>query len=105
MALEHKLSLFDRKPFTELLTLWLAIRPDDKTLQEFAMRSPEKWISAMQIIAKLAGFTEKTESAAGDSLTDIAQMSDSQLEDKLKELLGTLSKRSPEFNTSENDRR
>lgn len=81
--LRLRLRQYDRTPFLELLQHWLENSPRTEDIERLVKRSPDKFISALATLAKIAGFTEKTESTVNINM-NISQMSDSQLEDELK---------------------
>lgn len=80
-----QLQNYDRKPFIDLLTEWISACPDPSTVAAFAEKHPDKYISALSNLARIAGFTEKTE-ASVDITVNYRALSDSQLEDKLAEM-------------------
>ena len=84
--LHHQLSQYDRTPFLDLLSEWLQQSPSAEALAEFAERYPDKYVTAMASLARISGYTEKTVSLNLDVTMDLTQLSDSQLEDRLREL-------------------
>ena len=80
------MSQYDRSPFLDLLSEWLQASPSTEALAEFAERYPDKYITAMASLARISGYTEKTVSLNVDMTIDLTQLSDSQLEDRLREL-------------------
>jgi hypothetical protein len=76
---------YDRRPFLDLLAVWMECAPDPEALIDFADAHPDRWASALASIGKLGGFTEKKEIEV-DININVRTMSDSQLEDRLAEL-------------------
>lgn len=83
--LRSQLRLYDRRPFIDMLAIWAECAPDPVDIIAFAERNPEKYIAALQSLGRLAGFTEKKEIDV-DVHVHIRALSDSQLEDKLKQI-------------------
>lgn len=83
--LRAQLQSYDRRPFLELLSEWINSCPDPDRISEFADKHPDKYISAMSSLARIAGFTEKTETLV-DVTVNYRALSDSQLEDRLAQL-------------------
>src|SRR5580765_893069 len=84
--LRSMLQQYDRRPFLDLLAEWLLCSPDPEDIQKFANKYPDRYAGAMRQIAQVAGFTEKKEIDVGVNL-NIHLLSDSQLEDKLKNMM------------------
>jgi hypothetical protein len=84
-----RLKQYDRMPFIELLAGWLECMPSADAISAFAERAPDKYIASLVQIARVAGFTEKTETEVNVNVA-ISKMSDSQIEDKLREVTGRL---------------
>lgn len=84
--LQAQLRLYDRSPFIDLLTEWLAQSPELEDIADLASKDPARWVKAVTEIAKIAGFSEKKEVHVGVHV-DVRQLSDSQLEDRLRQLL------------------
>lgn len=80
--LRMKLRHYDRQPFLDLLQHWIDNSPAAEDIEKLAKRSPDKYVSAITQLARIAGFTEKTE-ATVDVNINVSRMSDSQLEDEL----------------------
>lgn len=80
--LRMKLRHYNRDPFLELLHHWIVNSPSAEDIEKLAKRSPDKYISAITQLARIAGYTEKTE-ATVDVNINVTKMSDSQLEDEL----------------------
>ena len=83
--LRKRLRLYDRQPFIELLAAWLECAPTMEAVHAFAVRSPDKYATAITQIARVAGYTEKTESTHNINV-NVGQMSDSQIEDQLRQM-------------------
>jgi len=74
---------FGRGPFRNALADLLEAKPSVEKLSAFAERFPDRWAQATTIIAKLAGYTEKTEIIGNINIL-IHQMSDSALLQELQ---------------------
>jgi len=83
------LSLYDRRPFLDLLAEWLECSPDPEDIKRFASKYPDRYAGAIRQLAQIGGFTEKREVSV-DVHVNIRTLSDSQLEDRLKQLTGEL---------------
>jgi hypothetical protein len=83
--LRSQLSLYDRRPFIDLLAEWLECTPDPEDIKLFAAKYPDRYAGAIRQLAQIGGFTEKREVSV-DVHVNIRTMSDSQLEDRLKAL-------------------
>lgn len=81
--LNLRLRQYDRTPFLELLQHWLENSPTLADITALAKRSPDRYIAALSSLAKIAGFSEKTESTVNLNM-NIGRMSDSQLADALR---------------------
>lgn len=84
-----KLHRTDRTPFIELLAGWLECAPDMDAVKAFARKSPEKYVLAISQIARLSGYADTTRHEHQHHI-NVNTMSDSMLEDKLRERLGAL---------------
>jgi len=80
----HQLKQYDRTPFHDLLAEFLECAPTADAIQKFANKYPDRWAGAMRQIAQMAGFTEKRELAIN---LNVHEMSDSQLEDMVRNFL------------------
>jgi len=87
--LRAQLSLYDRRPFLDLLAEWLECSPDPEDIKKFASKYPDRYAGAIRQLAQIGGFTEKREVSV-DVHVNIRTLSDSQLEDRLKQLTGEL---------------
>jgi hypothetical protein len=83
--LRMRLRQYDRTPFLDLLAIWLESAPSEDQIKSFARKNPDKWVNSLSQIARTAGFTDKTELTHNINLV-VGQMSDSQLEDRLRAL-------------------
>jgi hypothetical protein len=88
-GIEAKLRNYDRAPFMDLLAEWMHCFPEPDSLKLFADKYPDRYIQAMAHLARIAGYTDKTESSVNVNV-NVRQLSDSQLEDRLKELSANL---------------
>ena len=82
--LTAQLRRYDRTPFLDVLAQMLEHRPTPEALQRFADRDPGRWAAAVTSLARVAGFSERSEVAV-DVTTDLSRLSDSQLEARLRE--------------------
>jgi len=85
--LRARLKQYDRSPFMELLAKFIECVPTEDALRAFARKNPDKWVNAIFAIQRMSGYTEKTETTVNMNLAvAVGRMSDSQLEDKLREM-------------------
>lgn len=85
--LRIRLRQYDRAPFIEVLATFMQCMPSEHAIRAFAQRSPDRYINAIATLQRMAGYTDKTESTLNVNLAvAVGRMSDSQLEDKLREL-------------------
>lgn len=84
-----RLRMYDRTPFLTVLQQFIEHGPTDEAIQRMAEKWPEKWVAAMTQLARISGFTEKTEATLNVNVS-IGNMSDSQLEDDLNRELAEL---------------
>lgn len=87
--LRAALSVYDRRPFIDLLTEWINSAPAPADVAAFATKAPDKYIASLSGLARIAGFTEKTETLI-DINVNYRALSDSQLEDRLSKLTAEL---------------
>jgi len=87
--LRTRLRAYDRTPFLDVLALFLECTPDEASIRAFAERSPEKFVTSLATLGGVAGFTQKTEIHNSVNV-NVSRMSDSQIEDKLDELMAEL---------------
>ena len=91
--LRKKLQLYDRGPFMELLAMFMECTPSRDAIEKFADQYPDRFIGAMAQLSRIAGFTERTESVTLH--LDVSQLSDSQLEDKMREMQARMGNKTP----------
>lgn len=82
--LRTRLQSYDRTPFLDLLAIWMECTPSPQTIMAFADKYPDRWTKAMVDLGRLGGFAEKKEIDVNFA-AKVARMSDSQLEDQLRE--------------------
>lgn len=83
--LRIRLRQYDRGPFLDLLALMLECAPTEADLQRLARSHPDRYINAIGQLARTGGFTDKTEVNHNVNVS-VTQMSDSQIEDRIKQL-------------------
>lgn len=69
----------------ELLENMMGAQPTAKELQKWAARSPDRWAHAIEIFAKLGGFTEKKE-VTHSFIMNLMNMGDAEIQQALVEL-------------------
>lgn len=84
-SIQRALRKYDRTPFIDLLTDWVEHAPSGEALENFANEKPGAYVAAMRQLAHLAGYIETTHIDLTASI-DVNRMSDSQLEDRFREL-------------------
>lgn len=87
--IRDKLRRWDRSPFMDLLGAWIECAPTPEALTAFSDRFPDRYATSLLALSKIAGFAERKELTAdisGNIVHRIEDMSDSQLEDHLREL-------------------
>lgn len=82
--LRQRLQSYDRTPFLDILAIWMECAPTPQTIMAFADKYPDRWTKAMLDLGRLGGFAEKKE-IDFNFAAQVARMSDSQLEDQLRE--------------------
>src|SRR5919106_2125185 len=82
--LRAKLRSYDRTPFIDLLALWMECTPDRTTLELFANKYPDRFVKAMIELGRLAGYADKMQVDV-NLTTKVQSLSDSQLEDRLRQ--------------------
>src|SRR6185437_7116968 len=87
--LRERLDRYTRDPFKDVLTQLLQVRPTPEAMFQWALEHPDKWASAVSVMAKLAGYADQQE--INLNITDTTQMSDAQLLQRLVELRQRLS--------------
>src|SRR5262245_61785597 len=83
--LRQKLTSFDRAPFTDLLAEWIELVPSSEAVKTLAESEPAKFMTALASIAKMAGYSDKTETNI-EVTHNYRFLSDSQIEDRLRGL-------------------
>lgn len=81
---------YDRGPFRDVLAELLDAMPSPEQLKKFAALHPDRYFTSLSGIAKLAGFSEKTEHLHHHRL-EYDKMSDVELEQRLLEKTRLLS--------------
>lgn len=83
--LRQRLRQYDRTPFLDLLAGMLECAPTEQDLRRLARAHPDRYIGALGQLARTSGYTDKTEVNHNVNLT-VGQMSDSQIEDRIRQL-------------------
>lgn len=78
-----------REPFQDLMSVFLQSCPTELELYEFAMAHPDKWVSSIAAISKIAGYTEKTEIDVAHTI-NVGSISDADLLQRLQDLRNRL---------------
>lgn len=81
-----KLRQYDRAPFIDLLADWMGAAPSAAEIRKWAAEKPHLFANALSTLGRLAGFAENKNINISGSI-DLSSMSDSQIEDRMKELL------------------
>ena len=89
---ERALTARSREPFVQELKRFLEAGPTDKALKQFAAQHPDRWSQMVSAFAKLAGYTERSESLNLNLIASLDSMSDVELENKLVEMQEELAK-------------
>jgi hypothetical protein len=76
-----------RDPFKDLLASALGCAPDEKTIQKFAKKFPDKYAGMIKTYSELAGYQSKMLATEINIYTQINSMPDSQLNDELQRLM------------------
>lgn len=87
--IREKLRKWDRSPFMDLVAAWLECAPTPEALVSFADRFPDRYAASLLALSRVAGFADKKEITAdvsGTVIHRVEEMSDSQLEDHLRDL-------------------
>lgn len=85
--LTAQLRRYDRSPFIDLLAYWLRCAPDMDAIELLAKKKPDVWVKALTDLARISGYSEKQEVT---HTVRVDQLSDSQLEDRARELASRL---------------
>lgn len=83
--LRAQLSLYDRRPFIDLLAEWLECGPSREDIEKFSAKYPDRYAGALRQLGQLGGYTEKRELNI-DVNVNVRAMSDSQLQDRIRTL-------------------
>ena len=83
--LRANLEQYSRQPFMNLLTDMIGAQPTERELRTWAARAPDRWAHAIEIFAKLGGFTEKRE-VTHSFIMNLMNMGDAQIQQALIEL-------------------
>lgn len=78
-----------RKPFMDLLALFLGNHPTPKALSDFANKNPDKWSQATAIFSKLSGYNEEL-NVNLNVMAQVKVLSDMDLEAALKTINGQI---------------
>ena len=84
-ALKDQLRAYSREPFLDVMSRLLSCEPDANSMRIFANQYPDRWATACQRFASLAGYHDKLE-ISGNIVVEIHSMGDAQLLDKLAEV-------------------
>ena len=101
-AIARKFDQWSRQPFSEYLAHLMSKAPEGDDLEAWARRSPDRWGQLVAIFAKLAGFTEKSETFNYNlNVNAVAALPDSALKDQVQRLAGmmALGQQASEINT------
>ena len=98
--LRQQLRLYDRAPFLDLLAVWMECAPEPEDILDFAAKHPDRYIMAISNLGKLGGFTEKREIDV-DIHVHVRGLSDSQLEDRFRELATKMGMEPPKVITAD----
>jgi hypothetical protein len=75
---------YDRTPFLDLLAEFMECMPTPQTIMAFADKYPDRWAKALVDLGRLGGFADKKEIDI-DLRARISSMSDSQIEDAMRD--------------------
>lgn len=84
--IEEQLANLDREPFRELLNECLRAFPDCEDMKEFFAKYPDRAAQTITQLARLAGYTEKTEVTHNNVFLAVKAMSDSELAIRLQNM-------------------
>jgi hypothetical protein len=87
--LSAELSNLSRGPFIVALGDFLGCQPTLESIQIAADKSPDRWVQAITMLAKLAGYHDKLE-LSGSIGVEIAMLSDADLITRLESVEGEL---------------
>jgi hypothetical protein len=81
-----QLSGYDRTPFIEQLAEIMLNGPRAADWRKFAIKHPDRWTQSLATMARVAGFSEKTEALNLHLMADITGLSDADLSARLREM-------------------
>lgn len=76
----------DRQAFVAELVDHTMLRPTERQIRQYYAKRPNAWIDGLATLAKLAGFTDRTESMNVHLVANLSALSDVELAAKLSEL-------------------
>lgn len=82
--LRQKLKSYDRSPFLDVLALFMECIPTPQTIMAFADKYPDRWTKALLELGRLGGFADKQQLDVNFEM-QVRSLSDSQLEDRLRD--------------------
>ena len=80
------LEIGSREPFTKELARWFNAAPSSAAIRRMAEKRPDRWVQAIAVLARLAGYNDRTESVSLSLFANIKNMSDAELEEELASL-------------------
>ncbi len=80
------LEIGSREPFTQELARWFNAAPSSAAFRRMAEKRPDRWVQAIAVLARLAGYNDRTESVSLSLFANIKNMSDAELEAELASL-------------------
>jgi hypothetical protein len=83
--LRARLQTYSREPFLEVLSTVMQCSPTETELKKWAAKAPDRWAHAIEIFAKLGGFTEKRE-VTHSFVMQMMNMGDAEIQQTLAEL-------------------
>jgi hypothetical protein len=87
----RRIESLDRTVFADELIRVMGKRPSEANLQKWANRYPDRWIVALCNLARLNGYTDRSESVALHLHANVTAMSDAELEIELSRATALLS--------------
>lgn len=80
-----------REPFQDVLAMYLDSPPTEEAIQDVANRAPDKWMQAVMMISKLAGYTEQIDlQHTHRHFVALLELSDAELMERLVKALDNL---------------
>jgi hypothetical protein len=89
-AMQQQFAGLDRTAFAEQLALVMMQRPTDARVKAFANKFPDRWANMIATFARLAGFTDRSESVNLHAFVSLQSLSDIELEAELSKLTSQL---------------